>query len=202
MGSMEGLPCENCLKRWGLGPGRGSGRRWRRVWRRGWYRLELLEKARRVYSPCAQEVGKWGKANRWQTLRRDDILQTVWMLSLWLQKVPQPHSWKKTSLGTVKQQCSVCAAGVLQDTNFWSLMECFESLESLFTVCGVIWGLGYLSVVRLYTWSSPNWRQKWAGQQKSCPWMCDKLVLSIRLMMGLLCIQLSAGWLLQCSVRT
>lgn len=62
---------------------------------KGHYGLELLEKGKSLFTICTASRGAEVKAAGDKTLTRRNILQHVWMLSLWLQKVPQPSSWNK-----------------------------------------------------------------------------------------------------------
>lgn len=60
---------------------------------KGHYGLELLGKS--LFTICTASRGAEVKAAGDKTLTGGNILQHVWMLSLWLQKVPQPSSWNK-----------------------------------------------------------------------------------------------------------
>lgn len=48
-----------------------------------------------LFTICTASRGAEVKAAGDKTLTGGNILQHVWMLSLWLQKVPQPSSWNK-----------------------------------------------------------------------------------------------------------
>lgn len=165
MGSAEELLWENWLNRWGM----------LILGKTQWEDVDMvkvimdLSSWGRVCSPSAQQAGELRWRQQVTKLWQEAI--SCSMSGCWVsgckKSLSQVHGIK-FDWGLLNRNVPSVLQGFSKTQVPGAWYSILQNLQLLFIVYGMIWAPGYHHVLRLYTWSSQNCRQKLAGQQENC----------------------------------